>query len=213
VAAAPEMSLSTCSGPAADPAPAAARGIHSTHFAATDAAAPSPPEDEGDAGAGEDAEQRSRATRLPLLRSPGFAGSGSQLSAAFAAGRGRANEWRGRRWTAAAIGWDVRGAGGLRTSAYDSFFFLRSSRSAQPPRPCSRSGPAHPTRLPAPAPGRAQPPRLLLPRRAARNRRGRCGSLLRAGTAACDPTASAAVPSRPLRWVNGGARREVDPPT
>jgi len=93
VAAAPEMSLSTCSGPAADPAPAAARGIHSTHFDAADAAAPSPPEGEGDAGAGEeDAQQRSRGTRLPLLRAPRFAGRGSQLGAAFAAGRGRANE-------------------------------------------------------------------------------------------------------------------------
>jgi hypothetical protein len=90
VAAAPEMSLSTCSGPAADPAPAAARGIHSTHFDAADAAAPSPPEGEGDAGAGADAEQRSRAT--PLLRAPGFAGRGNQLGAPFAAERGRANE-------------------------------------------------------------------------------------------------------------------------
>lgn len=109
VAAAPEMSLSTCSGPAAAPA----RGIHFAHFAAADAAAPSPPEGEGDAAAGGDAEQTSRAVRLPLLRPPGFAGMGSQLGAAFAAGRGRANEWRGRRWPTAAIGCDVRGAGGL----------------------------------------------------------------------------------------------------
>jgi len=92
VAAAPEMSLSTCSRPAADPAPAAARGIHSTNFVAADGAASSPPEGEGDAGAGADAEQRSRATRLPLLRAPGFAGRGNQLGAAFAAERGRANE-------------------------------------------------------------------------------------------------------------------------
>jgi len=118
VAAAPEMSLSTCSRPAADPAPAAARGIHSTHFDAADAAAPSPPEGEGDA------EQTSRATRLPLLRAPGFAGSGSQLGAAFAAVRGSATEWRGRRWTAAAIGWDVRGAGGLNLATRQSDLVL-----------------------------------------------------------------------------------------
>lgn len=91
VAAAPEMSLSTCSGPA--PAlPAAARGIHSAHLAAADAAALAPPEDEGAAGAGGDAEQTSRARRLPLLRALGFAGRGSQLGAAFAAGGGRASE-------------------------------------------------------------------------------------------------------------------------
>jgi hypothetical protein len=113
VAAAPEMSLSTCSGPTADPAPAAARGIHSTHFVAADAVVPSLPEGDGDAGAGADAEGTSRATRLPVLRAPGFAWSGSQLGAAFTAGRGKANEWRGRRWTAAAIGWDVRGVGDL----------------------------------------------------------------------------------------------------
>jgi len=85
VAAAPEISLSTCSGPA--PArPAAARGIHSAHLAAADAAALSPPEDEGAAGAGGDAEHTSRVRRLPLLRALGFAGRGSQLGAAFAAG-------------------------------------------------------------------------------------------------------------------------------
>ena len=108
-AAAPEISLSTCSGPA--PArPAATRGIHSAHLAA---AVLSLPEDEGAAGAGGDAEHTSRVRRLPLLRALGFAGRGSQLGAAFAAGGRRASEWRGRRWTAAAIGWSVRGAGGL----------------------------------------------------------------------------------------------------
>lgn len=113
VAAAPEMSLSTCSGPAPAP-PAAARGIHSAHLAAADAAALPPPEDEGPAGAGDDAEQTSRASRLPLLRAPGFAGRWSQLGAAFAAGGGRASEWRGRRCTAAAIvGWGVGGSSGL----------------------------------------------------------------------------------------------------
>jgi hypothetical protein len=107
VAAAPEMSLSTCSGPAPAP-PAAARGIHSAHFAAADAAALPPSGDEGAAGAGDDAEQTSSARRLPLLRAPGF-GRGSQLGAAFAAGGLRTSEWRGRRWTAAAIvGWGGR---------------------------------------------------------------------------------------------------------
>jgi len=115
-AAAPEISLSTCSGPA--PArPAAARGIHSAHLAAADAAALSPPEDEGAAGAGGDAEHTSRVRRLPLLRALGFAGRGSQLGAAFAAGGRRASEGRGRRGTAAAIGWSVRGARAVWTSA------------------------------------------------------------------------------------------------
>jgi len=132
VAAAPEMSLSTCSGPATDPAPAAARGIHSTHFAAADAAAPSPPEGEGDAGAWADAEQRSRATR-PLLRAPGFTGMGNQLGAAFAADRGRANEWRGRRWTAAAMGWNVRGAGSLNLAGSTSLVLAwRTSKTRNP---------------------------------------------------------------------------------
>lgn len=109
VAAAPEMSLRTCSGPAP---PTAARGIHANHLAAADAAPFVSPEgdDEEDGGAGVgllEAAHTSKARRLRPLLALGFAGSGSQLGlgTGFAAGRGRARArarvWIGRRWTAA----------------------------------------------------------------------------------------------------------------
>lgn len=104
VAAAPEMSLRTCSGPAP---PTAARGIHAAHLATASPASPFPA-----ALLGSEAAQTSK---LLLLPAPGFAESGSQPGLGVAAlaarrGRGRDSEWIGRRWTAAAIGFSAPGS-------------------------------------------------------------------------------------------------------
>ena len=72
VAAAPEMSLRTFSGPTP---PTAARGIHAAHLAAADAAVFLSPEEEGAAGvAGSEAEHTSSPRRALLFPALGFEG-------------------------------------------------------------------------------------------------------------------------------------------
>lgn len=103
VAAAPEMSRRTCSGPTP---PTAARGIHAAHLAAADAAPFLSPEvdaeEEGAAGVGLELEaahtNKARRTLLPFALA--FGGR-SQLGLGVVLAAGRAREWKGRRWRAA----------------------------------------------------------------------------------------------------------------
>jgi hypothetical protein len=99
VAAAPEMSRRTCSGPTP---PTAARGIHAAHLAAAPFLSPEDDDVEGAAGvAGLEAEHTSRARRALLLPALGFAGRWSQLGLVLVLAAGSAREWKGRSWTAA----------------------------------------------------------------------------------------------------------------
>lgn len=98
VAAAPEMSLRTFSGPTP---PTAARGIHAAHLAAAAAAPFVSPEDDDEEGAagvaGLEAEHTSKARRALLLLALAFAERWSRLGLAVVFAAGSARGWNGRR--------------------------------------------------------------------------------------------------------------------